>query len=195
MKSIVTRALIFFLACAACTPPPLTTQRAATPLEHLPLRAGIPRELGATCDILVHGARLRTRARVGMSADTVNIALVDEFGVALAQAATAAAGVDIVRVFPPASRETAVGAALCIRAFLLAASRRYDRPGTFAAPLSPQHSLLVFASGAAPDSLHISIDEKLFFAAYLTPSAFVALDIARDTVLVFTPDTVLFEYR
>jgi hypothetical protein len=93
MRRLLVLSHSLLLACLLCTPSRLTHVSGLKALAGLPQRQDMPPEIGGTCDIWLSKGRLRARARLGNDSGAVNLAVVDELGVALVQVRADSAGI------------------------------------------------------------------------------------------------------
>ncbi|MBD3392499.1 MAG: hypothetical protein GF418_10480 [Chitinivibrionales bacterium] len=191
MKPIVCSFALAYLLWLSCTPAPMHARAAGGHLASLPKRA-MPGEFGGVCDIRVRGEKLRTRARIRYHEDGVAVALVDELGVALALVTADSSGTEVAKTFPPMGHASAGPAGIYMRALLLAIEREYRTAGVFVGDLLPEHTVLVYAGGRTPDSLHVRKQAGHVYAGIISASRYVVLSPSRDTLMVFSADTPFY---
>ena len=142
-------------------------------------------EIDGSCDVWIRAGKLRTRARIALKGDMVSVALVDELGVPLEQVVTDSSKLDVIRIFPPMSREAAARTGLLLRAYALATNKQYEKNGSYAAPLPQKYSMNAFARPAGPDSLHVFAGaQNPEYRCFFDESSFFVLQNA-DTVIHF----------
>ena len=179
---------VAFAAAASlcfCTPAPVTTKAPPSPLEQQPLRLEGAWMLDGICDVHLRAGKVRAVARLRVTASDVDIALIDELGVPLAEVGTDTGGVHVSRFFPPLGRETAADVGTALRAYGLVSAHEYNGKVITHTAVTPELDATVYASESRPDSLVTTGTGDALGRAQFMEGRYVALRATGDTLLTF----------
>lgn len=191
MKKVYTYILATAAWFSSCSMPARLQSDRTADLSALPgsTNSNTLSEITGRCVLWLGTLKLMTLAYVSRSASSVNISLVDEYGIPLLEIGTDSEDVVINRIFPPLNEYFAWHLGVGIYSWAIIVDKTYPGHGVFKAKTAGGYTMIVIAGDNGIDSMQIGMKNRINYTGSFSGDLFFFRTEEGDTLFSFSTAT------